>query len=214
MGFFSAGRPRWSQRRTALPGREREMAGAGGTRGTRYAAAGGRSPEGLEMMVVGMGCFWGAEKKFLVGRRRSTRPPWAMPGASRRTRPTRRCARDALDTPRRCWSCSTRPRRATRTCSRSSGRRTTRRRVCARATTSGSQYRSRDLHVLGGAGGGGRGVTAGVQTSRWPTPAMGRSRPRSPRRASFFYAEDYHQQYLAKNPSGYCGLGGTGVSCA
>jgi len=29
----------------------------------------------------------------------------------------------------------------------------------------------------------------------------------------FFYAEDYHQQYLAKNPMGYCGLGGTGVSC-
>ena len=29
----------------------------------------------------------------------------------------------------------------------------------------------------------------------------------------FYYAEDYHQQYLAKNPSGYCGLGGTNVSC-
>ena len=31
--------------------------------------------------------------------------------------------------------------------------------------------------------------------------------------APFFYAEDYHQQYLAKNPGGYCGMGGTGVSC-
>lgn len=30
----------------------------------------------------------------------------------------------------------------------------------------------------------------------------------------FYYAEEYHQQYLAKNPRGYCGLGGTGVSCA
>ena len=29
----------------------------------------------------------------------------------------------------------------------------------------------------------------------------------------FYYAEDYHQQYLAKNPGGYCGLSGTGVSC-
>ena len=29
----------------------------------------------------------------------------------------------------------------------------------------------------------------------------------------FFYAEDYHQQYLHKNPGGYCGIGGTGVSC-
>jgi peptide-methionine (S)-S-oxide reductase len=31
---------------------------------------------------------------------------------------------------------------------------------------------------------------------------------------TFYYAEDEHQQYLSKNPSGYCGLGGTGVSCA
>ena len=31
--------------------------------------------------------------------------------------------------------------------------------------------------------------------------------------AAFYYAEDYHQQYLAKNPGGYCGIGGTGVSC-
>ncbi|KAL2761636.1 mitochondrial peptide methionine sulfoxide reductase isoform b [Daubentonia madagascariensis] len=30
---------------------------------------------------------------------------------------------------------------------------------------------------------------------------------------TFYYAEDYHQQYLSKNPGGYCGLGGTGVSC-
>jgi peptide-methionine (S)-S-oxide reductase len=30
---------------------------------------------------------------------------------------------------------------------------------------------------------------------------------------AFYYAEDYHQQYLAKNPNGYCGLGGTGVAC-
>ena len=29
----------------------------------------------------------------------------------------------------------------------------------------------------------------------------------------FFYAEEYHQQYLAKNPGGYCGIGGTGVTC-
>lgn len=31
--------------------------------------------------------------------------------------------------------------------------------------------------------------------------------------SAFYYAEDYHQQYLAKNPDGYCGMGGTGVSC-
>ena len=32
-------------------------------------------------------------------------------------------------------------------------------------------------------------------------------------RPPFYFAEDYHQQYLSKNPAGYCGLGGTGVSC-
>ncbi|HLL53825.1 MAG TPA: peptide-methionine (S)-S-oxide reductase MsrA [Myxococcaceae bacterium] len=40
----------------------------------------------------------------------------------------------------------------------------------------------------------------GITTEILPAPA-------------FYYAEDYHQQYLAKNPDGYCGLGGTGVSC-
>ena len=43
--------------------------------------------------------------------------------------------------------------------------------------------------------------------------ATARSPPRSPTAGPFYYAEDYHQQYLAKNPNGYCGLGGTGVSC-
>lgn len=32
--------------------------------------------------------------------------------------------------------------------------------------------------------------------------------------SAFYYAEDFHQQYLAKNPAGYCGIGGTGVTCA
>jgi peptide-methionine (S)-S-oxide reductase len=43
----------------------------------------------------------------------------------------------------------------------------------------------------------------------------GRSPPRSPPSTAgpFYYAEPYHQQYLGKNPNGYCGLGGTGVSC-
>ena len=40
-----------------------------------------------------------------------------------------------------------------------------------------------------------------------------RSRRKSVDAPPFYFAEDYHQQYLAKNPHGYCGLGGTGVSC-
>ena len=47
----------------------------------------------------------------------------------------------------------------------------------------------------------------------WRSRASARSRRRFLDRAAFYYAEGYHQQYLAKNPNGYCGLGGTGVSC-
>jgi peptide-methionine (S)-S-oxide reductase len=46
----------------------------------------------------------------------------------------------------------------------------------------------------------GAGIAAPITTEIAPAP-------------QFFYAEDYHQQYLAKNPGGYCGLQGTGVSC-
>ena len=48
-----------------------------------------------------------------------------------------------------------------------------------------------------------------------PPPATATSPPRSARSRTppFFYAEGYHQQYLSKNPMGYCGIGGTGVSC-
>ena len=44
-------------------------------------------------------------------------------------------------------------------------------------------------------------------------PGTARSPPRSADADAFYYAEDYHQQYLSKVPNGYCGLGGTGVSC-
>ena len=50
-------------------------------------------------------------------------------------------------------------------------------------------------------------------TRRWSAAGSAPSRPRSWRRRAFYFAEDYHQQYLAKVPHGYCGLGGTGVAC-
>jgi peptide-methionine (S)-S-oxide reductase len=43
---------------------------------------------------------------------------------------------------------------------------------------------------------------------------LGRSTTEIVPAPEFYYGEDYHQQYLAKNPAGYCGLGGTGVKCA
>ncbi|MDO9526683.1 MAG: peptide-methionine (S)-S-oxide reductase MsrA [Gemmobacter sp.] len=60
----------------------------------------------------------------------------------------------------------------------------------AAADTSKALYQHRLLRA-------GRGI---VTTEIMPAP-------------TFYYAEDYHQQYLAKNPGGYCGVGGTGVTC-
>jgi hypothetical protein len=51
-------------------------------------------------------------------------------------------------------------------------------------------------------------------SGRSPLQGTGRSPPKSSaHRTSSSFAEEYHQQYLAKNPGGYCGLGGTGVAC-
>jgi peptide-methionine (S)-S-oxide reductase len=60
----------------------------------------------------------------------------------------------------------------------------------------GAAAASRDLYQVKLAGAGFGAITTELR----PVPP-------------FWYAEDYHQQYLHKNPSGYCGIGGTGVAC-
>ncbi len=159
-----------------------------------------------------MGCFWGAERKFweaegvyttAVGYAGGITPnPTYEEVCSGRTGHTEAVlvvfdpkvtSYDAM-----LASCS--------------GRTTTRRRACGRATTSARSTAPRSTRSA---------------TSR-PAPSRRRVRcSRSELRGSgygdittevapagtFYYAEDYHQQYLAKNPNGYCGIGGTGVSC-
>ena len=79
----------------------------------------------------------------------------------------------------------------------------------------GSQYRSAiywQNEAQRAAAEASRDAYQQVLTRRRPRHDHDRDRAGRPDHP-FYYAEDYHQQYLAKNPGGYCGVGGTGVSC-
>ncbi|MGB5347419.1 MAG: peptide-methionine (S)-S-oxide reductase MsrA [Woeseia sp.] len=56
-------------------------------------------------------------------------------------------------------------------------------------------------------------ASAGLYQQQLTEAGLGRITTQIAPLEQFYYAEDYHQQYLAKNPDGYCGIGGTGVSC-
>ncbi len=132
-----------------------------------------------------------------------------------RTPPTRRSARGAPGTPRRCSSPSTPPRPPTRRCSGCSGRATIPRRGCARATTAAPSTARRSSGT--GTPSAARRRTRCAPTSRSSRPMdTDRSQPKwsmDPPPTRSTTPRHYHQQYLAKNPGGYCGLGGTGVAC-
>ena len=70
----------------------------------------------------------------------------------------------------------------------------------------------RHLRLLAGAETSGRGVEGDVPGRAGPK-GYGAITTEILDAPPFYFAEDYHQQYLAKNPIGYCGLGGTGVCC-
>ena len=194
----------------ALPGRADEMP-VPDTHHVNGAPLKGPFPAGMEQAMFGLGCFWGAEKKF-----------WQIPGvyttavgyaAGYTPNPTYRevCSGGTghaevvlvVFDPRKVsysdlvkvfWE-SHDPTQGMR-----------------QGNDIGTQYRSgiyyfndaqRDIaerskeafqQQLRRAGYG------TITTEILPAP-------------EFYYAEDYHQQYLSKNPDGYCGLGGTGVSC-
>jgi peptide-methionine (S)-S-oxide reductase len=168
-------------------------------------------PEGLALADVGLGCFWGAEKVF-----------WELPGVyatavgyqgGATPNPTYRevctgrtghaeVVRVIYD-PRRIryeellrvfWE-SHDPTQGMR-----------------QGNDVGTQYRSA-IYVHSDA------QRAAAEATRDAYSAALRARGFGPITTEiadappFYYAEDYHQQYLAKNPDGYCGLGGTGVAC-
>ena len=194
----------------ALPGRDATMpvAAAHLVLGTPMTPP---FPDGLQRLVVGMGCFWGAERKF-----------WQLPGVfttavgyaggytpnpiyeevcSGRTGHTEvvlvmfDTEEVSLDAVLRCFWESHDPTQGHR-----------------QGNDVGTQYRSAiyaaDAEQL-----------AAAELSRDRFDTILREKHFDPITTElalagpFFYAEDYHQQYLARNPNGYCGLGGTGVSC-
>ena len=195
---------------TALPGRSQAMAVP-----ERHVVTGAPLrppfPDGLEQAVFAMGCFWGAERKFweldgvyttAVGYAGGFTPnPTYEETCSGRTGHTEAVlvvfdpAKVSYETLLRVFWENHDPTQGMRQGNdvgsqyRSAVYTTTPEQATAAAA---SLQRYQEVLTAGGFG----AITTEVA-------------PAGP----FFYAEGYHQQYLAKNPNGYCGLGGTGMSC-
>ncbi|XP_064224850.1 mitochondrial peptide methionine sulfoxide reductase isoform X2 [Aotus nancymaae] len=133
-------------------------------------------PEGTQMAIFGMGCFWGAERKFWVLKGvYSTQVGFAGGYTSNPT------YKEVYSGMRQGNDHGTRYRSAIYPTSA---------KQMEAALSSKEDYQK----VLSEHGFG--PITTDIRE-----------------RQTFYYAEDYHQQYLSKNPNSYCGLGGTGVSC-
>jgi peptide-methionine (S)-S-oxide reductase len=169
-------------------------------------------PDGAEVLVVGMGCFWGAERTF-----------WEMPDVV-----TTAVGYAGGHTPNPTYDevCSGLTGHAEVVCVVFDSEQVSRECVLQRfweghdptqghrqGNDVGTQYRSA---IYGSSDGqladarASRDRFAAVLTAAHFDAITTEIAPAGP----FFYAEDHHQQYLAKNPSGYCGLGGTGLSCS
>ena len=135
-----------------------------------------------------------------------------LPAASPRTRPTRRSARAGPATPRPCWSPSTPSKSSYEQLLKVFWENHDPTQGMRQGNDVGTQYRSAIFVHRRRAASHGRG-----DSRRLPGAADGgRLRPdhdrdRRPPAPPFYYAEDYHQQYLAKNPNGYCPNHATGV---
>jgi peptide-methionine (S)-S-oxide reductase len=168
-------------------------------------------PEGLEMALFGLGCFWGAERKFwkapgvfttAVGYAGGFTPnptyKEVCTGATGHTEVVlvvfdpRKTGYDALLT--LFWE-SHDPTQGMR-----------------QGNDAGTQYRSA-IYVFSDAQQAAAEASRDAYQRALTAAGYGPITTEIAPAPEFYYAEDYHQQYLAKNPNGYCGLGGTGVSC-
>ena len=194
----------------ALPGRDQPIAVP-----ARHAVLGNPLtppwPEGFQQIVVGMGCFWGAERVFwqadgvwttAVGYAGGFTPnPSYEEVCSARTGHTEAVLAvfdpsvTSYDEMLRLFWENHNPTQGMR-----------------QGNDVGTQYRSA---ILVGSDAEREAAERSrlVFAERLGSAGYGEITTEIAPLSEFYYAEDYHQQYLAKNPNGYCGLGGTGVSC-
>jgi peptide-methionine (S)-S-oxide reductase len=168
-------------------------------------------PAGLELAMFGLGCFWGAERKF-----------WQAPGVY-----TTAVGYAAGVTPNPTYE---------EVCSGQTGHNEVVRVVydpkkisyeallkifweshdptqgMRQGNDVGTQYRS-GIYVTSPAQRQAAEASRDAYQRELSKSGHGKITTEILDAPEFYYAEDYHQQYLAKNPMGYCGLGGTGVSC-
>jgi peptide-methionine (S)-S-oxide reductase len=169
-------------------------------------------PAGLEQAVFGLGCFWGAERKFwelgegvhvtAVGYAGGHTPnPTYEEVCSGRTGHTEAVL--VVFDPKKIsyerllkafWE-SHNPTQGMR-----------------QGNDIGTQYRSA-IYTFSDAQENAAGASKALYQKALAAKGLGAITTEIAPAGEFYFAEDYHQQYLAKNPAGYCGLGGTGVSC-
>jgi peptide-methionine (S)-S-oxide reductase len=171
----------------------------------------GPFPAGLETAMFALGCFWGAEKKF-----------WQVPGvhttavgyaAGVTPNPTYREVCSGLTGHAEVVLVVFDPKRVTyddllkvfwESHDPTQGMR--------QGNDVGTQYRS-GIYYYSDEQRAAAERTRDEYQRALSKAGFGRITTEIVRAPEFYYAEDYHQQYLSKNPNGYCGLGGTGVSC-
>jgi peptide-methionine (S)-S-oxide reductase len=194
----------------ALPGRDEPMAvpDRHEVLGTPLAPP---FPDGLEQAVVGMGCFWGAERVF-----------WQAPGVYTTAVGY---AGGFTKNPTYEEVCSGRTGHTEAVLVVFDPRQTSYEEILRlfwenhdptqgmrQGNDQGTQYRSA-IYTADAAQRAAAEASRALFQSELASAGYGEITTELAEAGPFYYAEPYHQQYLAKNPRGYCGLGGTGVAC-
>ena len=206
--WFSLRKAEISTRENALPGRAQPMAVPAGHHVTKARLA-PPFPDGMELALFGMGCFWGAERIFWqtegvysssVGYAGGFTPnPTYEEVCSGRTGHTE-VVRVVFDPARISFEAllaffweNHDPTQGMR-----------------QGNDVGTQYRSA-IYTYGEAQRRAAESSRAAYQRALHASGLGDITTEIADAGEFYYAEDYHQQYLAKNPWGYCGIGGTGV---